>query len=55
MLLDRDGNLKIADFGLACLFKLRGERRMSTTICGSPPYVAPEVFKSLLFLRFIVH
>lgn len=44
MLLDRDGNLKIADFGLAAMFQLRGERRLSTSICGSPPYVAPEVF-----------
>ena len=44
MLLDKDGNLKIADFGLAAMFQLRGERKLSTSICGSPPYVAPEVF-----------
>ncbi|KAF8417246.1 putative serine/threonine protein kinase [Tirmania nivea] len=43
MLLDKDGNLKIADFGLAAMFQLRGERKLSTSICGSPPYVAPEV------------
>ena len=48
MLLDRDGNLKIADFGLAALFQLRGERKVSSTVCGSPPYVAPEVFIRLL-------
>lgn len=46
MLLDRDGNLKIADFGLASLFALKGQFKYSTTLCGSPPYVAPEVFIS---------
>lgn len=43
MLLDRDGNLKIADFGLACLYQHKGVIRTSNTLCGSPPYVAPEV------------
>ncbi|RPA85452.1 serine/threonine-protein kinase Chk1 [Ascobolus immersus RN42] len=43
MLLDSDGNLKIADFGLASLFSLKGQYKYSTTLCGSPPYVAPEV------------
>lgn len=49
MLLDRDGNLKIADFGLAALVQHNGIVRPCTTICGSPPYVAPEVFIHLLF------
>ena len=48
MLLDRDGNLKIADFGLASLFALKGQFKYSTTLCGSPPYVAPEVFISAI-------
>jgi len=52
MLLDKDGNLKIADFGLAAMFQLRGERKLSTSICGSPPYVAPEVF--IAFFEFFV-
>ncbi|KAI5807634.1 putative serine/threonine protein kinase [Peziza echinospora] len=43
MLLDRDGNLKIADFGLAALFYYQGRSKLCTTLCGSPPYVAPEV------------
>jgi len=43
MLLDRDGNLKIADFGLAALFQYQGKSKLCTTLCGSPPYVAPEV------------
>lgn len=43
MLLTADGNLKIADFGLASLFEYKGSRKLSTTFCGSPPYIAPEV------------
>ncbi|KAJ5898816.1 hypothetical protein N7495_003560 [Penicillium taxi] len=43
MLLTGDGNLKIADFGLAALFEYKGTRKLSTTFCGSPPYIAPEV------------
>lgn len=43
MLLTADGNLKIADFGLASLFEYKGTRKLSTTFCGSPPYIAPEV------------
>ncbi|KAJ5779720.1 Calcium/calmodulin-dependent/calcium-dependent protein kinase [Penicillium paradoxum] len=43
MLLTGEGNLKIADFGLAALFEYKGTRKLSTTFCGSPPYIAPEV------------
>lgn len=43
MLLSADGNLKIADFGLATLFEYKGETKLATTFCGSPPYIAPEV------------
>lgn len=43
MLLTADGNLKIADFGLATLFEYKGVTKLSTTFCGSPPYIAPEV------------
>ena len=38
-----DGNLKLADFGLAVLFGHNGQRKPCTTVCGSPPYMAPEV------------
>lgn len=46
LLLDANGNLKIADFGLAALFRLpdSGARRQCHTACGSPPYIAPEIF-----------
>ncbi|KAL1882101.1 hypothetical protein VTK73DRAFT_2192 [Phialemonium thermophilum] len=43
ILLSESGNLKIADFGMATMFEYRGQRKFSTTMCGSPPYIAPEV------------
>jgi serine/threonine-protein kinase CHEK1 len=43
VLLDADGNLKLADFGMASLFEYNGKRKKVVTLCGSPPYVAPEV------------
>ena len=43
ILLSGQGDLKIADFGLAALFMKGGVRRTCSTVCGSPPYVAPEV------------
>lgn len=45
ILLDSRGNLKLADFGLATVFK-RGnnkQKRLCRTPCGSPPYMAPEI------------
>ncbi|EXJ83562.1 CAMK/CAMKL/CHK1 protein kinase [Capronia coronata CBS 617.96] len=46
VLLSADGDLKIADFGMATLFEYHGKRKLATTLCGSPPYVAPEVLSS---------
>lgn len=43
ILLSESGNLKIADFGLATLFEYQGKTKLSATMCGSPPYIAPEV------------
>lgn len=43
ILLSSDGDLKLADFGMATLFEYNGKRKMAVTLCGSPPYVAPEV------------
>ncbi|PSN68887.1 serine/threonine-protein kinase-like protein chk1 [Corynespora cassiicola Philippines] len=43
ILLSGEGDLKLADFGLAALFKKDGQLRLCNTVCGSPPYVAPEV------------
>lgn len=46
ILLDGNGRLKIADFGLAALYQYQGKRRLLKTCCGSPPYVAPEIVSS---------
>ena len=45
LLLDAAGRLKISDFGLSSVFRLKdsGKTRMLTERCGSLPYVAPEV------------
>lgn len=43
VLLSGDGDLKIADFGLAALFIKDGNKRLCHTVCGSPPYIAPEI------------
>lgn len=45
LLLDAAGTLKISDFGLSAVFKLKesGKTRPLTERCGSLPYVAPEV------------
>lgn len=43
MLLTAEGELKMADFGMATLFEYGGKKKLAVTLCGSPPYVAPEV------------
>ncbi|KAH3672255.1 hypothetical protein WICMUC_004350 [Wickerhamomyces mucosus] len=43
ILLDNSGNLKLADFGLASVYKKKGSVRLCYTPCGSPPYMAPEL------------
>ncbi|KAI0842908.1 Pkinase-domain-containing protein [Hypoxylon sp. FL0890] len=40
LLVDKDLNVKLADFGLA---KIIGEESFTTTLCGTPSYVAPEI------------
>ena len=41
ILLDTDGNVCLADFGLSKI--LNGADDRATTMCGTPGYVAPEV------------
>ncbi|GME32884.1 hypothetical protein GTA08_BOTSDO00833 [Neofusicoccum parvum] len=43
MLLSADGDLKLSDFGLAALFQNNGKKRLCNSVCGSPPYIAPEI------------
>ncbi|VDB92366.1 unnamed protein product [Peniophora sp. CBMAI 1063] len=45
MLLDAAGRIKISDFGLCAVYKLKesGKTRQLSERCGSLPYVAPEL------------
>ncbi|KAF2759407.1 Pkinase-domain-containing protein [Pseudovirgaria hyperparasitica] len=42
LLTDKDLSIKLADFGLA---KIIGEESFTTTLCGTPSYVAPEILE----------
>lgn len=38
-------NLKISDFGLATVFRHNGRERLLNKMCGTLPYVAPELLR----------
>ncbi|XP_024974457.1 CBL-interacting protein kinase 2-like [Cynara cardunculus var. scolymus] len=44
LLVDDDGNLKISDFGLSALAETKRQDGLLHTACGTPAYIAPEVF-----------
>ena len=39
LLIDKDMNLKLADFGLTTKLEFQGDRKH--TVCGTPNYIAP--------------
>lgn len=43
ILLDQDGHVKLADFGISRINF--GEKDRSTSFCGSPEYMSPEMLK----------
>ncbi|KAG1940698.1 serine/threonine-protein kinase Chk1 [Pimephales promelas] len=49
ILLDDKDNLKISDFGLATMFRHRGRERPLSRLCGTLPYVAPELMSRSAF------
>uniref|UniRef100_A0A8C2ABQ4 non-specific serine/threonine protein kinase n=1 Tax=Cyprinus carpio TaxID=7962 RepID=A0A8C2ABQ4_CYPCA len=49
ILLDDKDNLKISDFGLATIFRHLGRERALTRLCGTLPYVAPELMSRSAF------
>jgi serine/threonine-protein kinase Chk2 len=49
LMTDKDLHVKLADFGLA---KIIGEESFTTTLCGTPSYVAPEILEDSRHRRY---
>lgn len=53
ILVDSDGHLKITDFGFAKSFIKKEGEIMTSTFCGTPEYLPPEVFRQLPYSRSV--
>ena len=51
ILIDKDGNIKLTDFGLCKM--LLGEQNTTDTLCGTPEYLAPEIFKKKSYTKCV--
>ncbi|KLO20012.1 Pkinase-domain-containing protein [Schizopora paradoxa] len=51
LLFNTKGQLKIGDFGASTVYRLPWEStiHMSTGLCGSEPYIAPELFENKIY------
>jgi len=45
ILLDKDGHIRLTDFGLSKITISKQDDGMAFTICGTPEYLAPEILK----------
>ncbi|KAK5970119.1 putative serine/threonine protein kinase [Trichostrongylus colubriformis] len=48
ILLDSEGHVKLADFGMAKT-EMNRENGMASTFCGTPDYISPEIIKGQLY------
>ena len=51
ILIDKDGNVKLTDFGLSKM--VLNDKSTTDTICGTPEYLAPEIFSKQSYTKCV--